>query len=36
MAQLIKASDTRAVGRGFDPHPDIQIGLKILFRSDHI
>ena len=36
MPQLAKASDTQAVGRGFKPHPDYKIGLKIIFRSDRI
>ena len=35
-----KASDTQAVGHGFDPHPDhylfYKMGLNILFRSDLI
>ena len=37
---VAKASDTQAVGPGFDPRPDhyliYKMGLKILFRSDLI
>ena len=37
---VAKASDTHAVGYGFDPRPDhsliYKMGLKIIFRSDLI
>ena len=34
MAQLAKASDTQAVGHGFNSRLENKIGLKIIFRSD--